>query len=126
MEKILKYLKYLGLFFIFIIVIAILTSLINLTGLNSILVNKLGIILTALSFFIIASIASSEQKEKGYILGLKLGIIFIFFLLLVNLIIFKSKFNLDRIIYYIILTASGVLGGSFGKNFKINLFARKK
>ncbi|MCM1052715.1 MAG: TIGR04086 family membrane protein [Ruminococcus sp.] len=126
MEKLLNYLKYLGLFIVFIIVISLITSLISLTGINSILINKLGIILTALSFFIVASIASSETKEKGYILGLKLGLLFIIILLFTNLIIFKSSFSIDRLLYYIILISSGILGGSFGKNFKINLFARKK
>ncbi len=126
MKKILNYLKYLGLFIIFIIVIGIITSLISLTGINSVLINKMGIILTALSFFLITSIASSENKDKGYILGFKLGLFLVLTLLIINLIIFKSKFSIDRLIYYIILISSGILGGSFGKNFKIKLFARKK
>lgn len=126
MEYIFNFLKYLGLFFIFIIVIAIFISLLELTGLNSIIINKLGIILTALSFFIISAKASNEQMGKGYILGLKLGLSFIIFLIIINLILFQSKFNLDRFIYYIILISSGILGGSFGKNFNFKLFAKKK
>lgn len=119
MYKVLEYLKYLGLFCLFIVGIAIITSLINLTGFNSNIVSKLGVILTAISFFIIAAKASANTKEKGFVFGAKLGLIFIIFLVLVNLIIFKSNFKIDRIIYYIILTFSSILGGSFGKNFKI-------
>ncbi len=118
MNNILNYLKYFGLFFIFIFVIAIITSIINLFGISSTLTNKLGVILTGISFFIIASIASKNNQDKGYILGMKLGIIFIIFLVIINLIFFRSKISIDRFIYYIILLASSILGGSFGKNFK--------
>ena len=117
MYKLLEYLKYLGLFLIFILIITLLTSLINLTNINTVLISKISIILTAISFFIISTKASSKISEKGYILGLKLGLLFVIFLLLINIIFFKSAFNIDRIIYYIILIASSILGGSFGKNF---------
>ena len=119
MNKLLNYLKYFGLFCIFIIVIAIITSLINLTGIKSITISKLSVILTAISFFIISLLASNKTKERGIVLGLKLGLSFIIILILVNLIVFKSPFNIDRLIYYIILLASSLLGGSIGKNIKL-------
>lgn len=119
MNKLLNYLKYFGLFCIFIIVIAIITSLINLTGIKSITISKLSVILTAISFFIIGVLASNKTKERGIVLGLKLGLSFIIILILVNLIVFKSPFNIDRLIYYIILLASSLLGGSIGKNIKL-------
>lgn len=126
MYKVLEYLKYIGIFFIFIVVIAIFTSLINLTGINSVLVSKLGVILTALSFFIVASRISADTKEKGFIVGVKLGLFCILLLVVINLIFFKSNFKIDRILYYIILLASSALGGSFGKNFKLKIFHKKK
>lgn len=119
MNKLLNYLKYFGLFCIFIIVIAIITSLINLTGIKSITISKLSVILTALSFFIISLLASNKTKERGIVLGLKLGLSFIILLILINLIVFKSPFNIDRLIYYLILLASSLLGGSIGKNIKL-------
>ncbi len=125
MNTFFKYLKYIGLFFIFIIIITIVFSLINLTGFASDFLSKLSIILTAISFFIISMKASNETKEKGYILGLKLGLICIIMLILLNLIFFQSRFSIDRLIYYTILLASSVLGGSFGKNFKLKSFGRK-
>lgn len=116
MLKIFEYLKYLGLFCLFIIGIALFTSIISLTSMSTPLINKLSIILTAISFFIIVTLASHKISEKGYILGLKLGLIFIIMLILINSFLFHSKFTLDRLIYYIILLTSGILGGSFGKN----------
>lgn len=124
MYKLLNYLKYIGLFIGFIIGIAIISSLINLTGLNSAIVNKIAVILTAISFFIISTIASKKINEKGYILGIKLSLIFVFLMIIINLIFFKSGISIDRIIYYIILIISSILGGSFGKNLKIKKFSR--
>lgn len=124
MLKVLSYLKYIGIFVIFIIGIAIVTSLINLTGFKPNLINKLAVILTALSFFIVSSMASKNITEKGYILGIKLGLLFVILMILINLIFFKSGFNIDRIIYYTILIISSILGGSFGKNLKIKKLAR--
>lgn len=118
MSKLLNYLKYFGIFFLVIITIAIITSLINLTGINSSTINKLSIVITAISFFVIAAIASHKAKERGFITGLKLSISFVILLVLINLIIFRSSFNIDRLIYYTILILSGILGGSFGKNIK--------
>lgn len=118
MSKLLNYLKYFGIFFLVIITIAIITSLINLTGINSSTINKLSIVITAISFFAIAAIASHKTKERGFIIGLKLGISFVLLLLIINLIVFRSSFNIDRLIYYTILILSGILGGSFGKNIK--------
>lgn len=124
MLKVLNYLKYIGIFFLFIIGIAIITSLINLTSINSNIINKLSIILTALSFFILSALASKNLNEKGYILGIKLSLLFVILMILINLIFFKSSFSTDRFIYYIILIISGILGGSFGKNLKIKKLSR--
>lgn len=124
MFKVLNYLKYMGIFILFIIGTLLITSLINLTSLNTNLINKLAVILTALSFFIVSAMASKNFNEKGYILGIKLGLLFVLLMVLINLIFFKSSFSIDRIIYYIILVFSSILGGSFGKNFKIKKLAR--
>lgn len=125
MLKVLNYLKYLGIFILFVVGIAIITSLINLTGLNSNLLNKLSVIITALSFFIVGAMASKNLNEKGYILGLKLGLLFVLLMIVINLIFFKNSFGVDRFIYYIILVFSSILGGSFGKNLKIKKFQDK-
>lgn len=118
MYKFLSYLKYLGLFCLIIIGIALITSLIHLTGLNSSFLNKLSIIITAISFFIVSCLAAQKTEEKGVILGLKLALMFVMFLVITNLIIFHSSFSVARFIYYAILILSGILGGSFGKNIK--------
>ena len=118
LNYIINYLKYIGIFIIFIISISFVTSLINLTNVNYLLINKLSIILTGVSFFIVTFMASKNTLEKGFILGTKLSLLFVLLMIILNLIIFKSPFNIDRVIYYLILICSGTLGGSIGKNFK--------
>lgn len=124
MSTFFKYFQAIGLFFIFIITITIVSSLINLTGISSSLISKVSIILTGISFFIVSMQFSQNTNEKGYLLGLKLGLICIILLIVLNLILFQSKLNIDRLIYYTILLASSILGGAFGKNFKFKVFAR--
>lgn len=118
MVKVLNYLKYIGIFFLFIVVIGVITSLVSLTSLNNGFISKLGIILTGVSFFVVSGLASRNSEELGYKLGIKLSVIFVVSMMLINLVFFKSGFSIDRVIYYIILICSGILGGSFGKNFK--------
>ena len=120
MKNILDYLKYIGLFMIFVIIFSLIVAFINMMGINSKIIAKIAVILTASSFFIVSALASNKKKEKGYIIGLKLSIMTVILLLLINVIIFKSEFTGERIIYYAILILSSILGGSFGKNIKIN------
>lgn len=124
MYKVLNYLKYIGIFFLFVIVIALFTSLISLSGISSVFISKLSIILTAISFFFVSSYASNKEKEKGFILGIKLGLLFVVLLIFINFIVFKTGFSIDRFIYYTILIISSILGGSFGKNFKLKKLGR--
>ena len=119
MNTLFSYLKAFGIFFIFIILLALITSIINLTNINSITVNKISVILTAISFFVIPLLFAHKSNKRGIILGLKLSLSFVLLLILINIIFFKSPFNIDRLIYYLILIISGILGGSFGKNIKL-------
>ena len=88
-------------------------------NINSITVNKISVILTAISFFVIPLLFAHKSNKRGIILGLKLSLSFVLLLILINIIFFKSPFNIDRLIYYLILIISGILGGSIGKNIKL-------
>lgn len=118
MKNIFYYLKYIGLFLLIMLGLLVIISLLNLTSINTSITTKLTIIATSIAFFITSFIAAHNIKEKGYIIGLKLSILLILVFILINLIFFKTKFSIDRFIYYIILIASSTLGGSFGKNLK--------
>lgn len=54
-----------------------------------------------------------KSNKKGWLEGLKIGLIFYVFLSLVNIIFFHS-FNFKTIIYYLILLIPSILGGMIG------------
>lgn len=75
------------------------------------LIPLIGIILG--SFFV-----GKKTTQKGYIEGLKYGIVWILILLAVNLI--TKNFHITSIIYYIILLLTSILFGVLGINSKKN------
>lgn len=57
-----------------------------------------------------------KVKQKGYITGLiYFGICFII-MNIFSLLIFKNSFNLNSLIYYLILLSFSIIGGIIGKN----------
>lgn len=55
--------------------------------------------------------------KRGYLEGLKLGLIFIFILVIVNLIL-RETINLKDIIFYLVLLASSIFGSMVGINIQ--------
>lgn len=121
MSKFFNYLKYTFFFLILMFGITFLLSVLSLVGMKSNTITKIGVILNAIIFFITSMKAIHTIQDKGYILGLKLGCINIFILIIINLIFFQSSITINRFIYYFILLISSILGTSFGKNFHIKL-----
>ncbi len=99
---------------------AIITTLFEYFADNTlVLVNILKVITTLLSIFIPTFILGRHSKHKGYLEGLKYGTILIIISLILNIII-KTKFNIDIIIYFIIILVSAMLGSMMGINYKKN------
>ena len=69
-------------------------------------------------FSIIGFIYGKKTPSKGYLEGLKIGGIYIFFLIFINLIFFQNRFSIHRIIYYCVLILSSTLGSMIGINKK--------
>ena len=114
-----NYLKMLGKSFLYIISI-LFFSVIIITILNyfNIFGNKLvtifKIISALVSIFVGGFIVGKKAKEKGWLEGLKFGIIIITILFLINWIILKQELNIKNFIYYLILITSSILGGMIG------------
>ncbi|MBE6144383.1 MAG: TIGR04086 family membrane protein [Firmicutes bacterium] len=119
-----NYLKLLGKSLLYIVSI-LLTSTIIITILNyfNIFGSKLAtlfkIIIPVISMFVGGFIIGKNTKSKGWLEGLKLGIIVIIILLMINLIILKPKWELRNIIFYLILIISTIFGSMIGINKKI-------
>ena len=103
----------------------VLISLLGLTLLVTILhyvniinfktTNILKLITPICAFIAGGFIMGRRSEKKGWLAGLKLGVIFICFLIIFNLII-KYKLTLTSLIYYSILLISSTFGGIIGIN----------
>lgn len=111
-----NYLKYFSILLISIIIpIFILTIFNYFEIINN--TNILKLIITLISIFINSFFLGKNSKSKGYIEGLKFGIIFIIFITLFNLIL-VNKFSLKIIIYYLLILITSMVGSTIGINKK--------
>lgn len=118
MKSLIKYLKLIGLFIGIVLIFSLLLGLLNLVGLNYKVTSVLNIIMMVMLFLIFGIIEGINTSKKGYISGLKIGIIFLIIMIIFNLIVFGSSFSISRIVYYIILLFSSVFGAMIGINRK--------
>lgn len=112
-----NYLKSLGLTILIILGGSIIYTLLEYYTNMTILVNILKVITTLLSIIIPTFLLGRKSLRKGYLEGLKYGIILVFISIIVS-IISKNKIDINIIIYYIIIISSSMLGSMIGINFK--------
>ena len=62
----------------------------------------------------------NRTNKKGYLEGLKVGIISIIIFLIISYLAFDKVINIKNIIFYFILLISSVLGSMIGINKKKN------
>ena len=81
-------------------------------------VATLKIIIPILSLFIGGFLMGKQSNQKGWLEGLKMGLVFLVILLLFNLLGLHMKWEWKQLIYYGILLISSVFGSMIGINFK--------
>ncbi|MBQ9011272.1 MAG: TIGR04086 family membrane protein [Bacilli bacterium] len=116
-----KYLKKLSLILLItfssILILTFLITLLNYSNiLNIKITNVFKIIIPLFSLALGGYLMGKKANKKGYLEGLKLGFVFVFTILIINLIFFGI--NLKDIIFYILLIISSVFGSMFGINNK--------
>lgn len=121
-----KYLKKLGFSFIYIISsILILTFIITIFNYFNIINNKtisiFKILIPIISLFIGGYYIGKKSNKKGYLEGLKLGIIFSLFIIIFNFLVLSNSFKLKYLLFYIIIIISSILGSMIGINKKSKL-----
>ena len=114
-----NYLKVLGKSFIYIISILfisiILVTILNYFNiLGTKLVTMFKIIIALVSIFVGGFIVGKNSKEKGWLEGIKLGLIILFILIIINYLILKQTFEIRNLIYYLILVSSCIFGSMIG------------
>ena len=103
-----------GYYLIFLVLISFICSLLNLMGINSTITNLLLFIFNISAFLIIGYKNGHKACKKGYIAGLKIGLLLLLILFIINIIIAHKVFNITMIVYYIILLLSATFGGMLG------------
>lgn len=89
---------------------------INLIKYN--LLNVFEIIILFVTIFSGSFYIGKNSHKKGWLEGIKFGLIFLIVLILINYLGFNIKFEIKNLVYYLILLASSILGSMIGINFK--------
>ena len=121
MGDILIYIKNLGISIIkTIISIISFTFFITLLSYFNIINDKIcsifKILIPVISLFIGGFYMGKKSRNKGYLEGLKFGLIFCLLLIIFNLIVFGFTFEIKYILFYIIIIISSTFGRMIGIN----------
>ncbi len=115
--------KYYGKIILYFIGFLLLGSLLMSVGyyffLSTKFIKTLALIYLIVLFFVFSFKEGHKAAKQGYIAGIKTGSLFIFILLMFN-IIFYRNFHINSLIYYLILLAVAILGSMVGINAKKN------
>ena len=91
---------------------------IGLLGMS--IVNAFSYITPFIALFVGGVLMGKESVNKGWLEGIKYGIICTIIFMIFNYLAFDSLFNLSHIILYIITLIASILGGMIGINLKKN------
>lgn len=115
--NVVKYLKSLIYIFVPILILTIILSIFdyfNIIG-NS-LSNYLKLFIVSISMLIGGIYIGSKASKKGWLEGLKIGLIVIILMFVVSYLAFDQGITIKTVIYYFILIASSMLGSMIGIN----------
>ncbi len=120
-----KYLKKLGFSFIYILsTILVLTFIVTIFSYFNIMSDKVvsifKIIIPIISLLIGGYYIGKRSTKKGFIEGLKLGLIYSIILIIFNYLALDNSFKLKYLLFYLILIMTSVLGSMIGINRKSN------
>lgn len=118
-----KYLKRLGItygwiFIIFFSLTLIITILSYFNLFNDSIISFLKIMIPIISLFIGGLIIGRHSLKKGWLEGLKIGLLFSIISFFISLLFFKYNFHFSNLLFYIIITTSSILGSMIGINYK--------
>lgn len=117
------YLKNVGKSLLYMIsIILVLTFLVTVLNYFNIVGSKIlsimEILIILISMFVGGFLIGKKSKQKGWLEGIKLGLIFVAILSLFNYLGLGQKFSVINLIYYLILIISCTLGSMIGINKK--------
>ena len=115
LNNIIKYLKIIAIPFISIIVMSLFLSISNMLGFKTskIVIMLAMVIVMLISGYILAGKVSSKKYLHGLLLGIITSLLFLFLS-----IFFKSTYNLNTLIYYLIIILSSTFGSMLNSVIK--------
>lgn len=118
-----KYLKKLGLSIgwslLILFILTFLTTVFNYFNLLSdSLMSFIKIVIPIISLFIGGIMMGKSSLKKGWLEGLKLGLVFSILFFILSILFFKYTFHFNNLLYYIIIITSSILGSMVGINRK--------
>lgn len=100
-----------------ILVLNLIITILNyISIINLNIINILKYIIPFISVFIGGLYIGKQSINKGWLEGLKLGILFVMILFIINLVFYD--YNFKQIILYITVIMGSILGGIIGINKK--------
>lgn len=115
MKYLKKVLKTVGIMLGILLLLTLIITMFNYWNLiNNKVVNIMEIIIPILTLFIGGFIIGKSSNQKGWLEGIKIGIIFLIILVLFNYLGLQNKLEWKSLIYYLILIISSVFGSMFG------------
>lgn len=116
-----KYLKKLGLAYLYtigsLIIITFVTTIFNYFNIISDnIISIFKILIPIISLFIGGFYIGKKSNNKGYLEGLKFGLIFSMFLLVFNFLALSISFKFKYLLFYLIIIISSILGSMIGIN----------
>ena len=103
-------------FIYFILILSILTFIYTLLNYFGFFSSVIKFLIPVFSIFISSFILGNKSLKKGYVEGIKLGILVIFLFLVISFLF--DKFIYYQLIYYFILLLCSCLGAMIGINRK--------
>lgn len=116
MKSIQKYGILLGKFIAFLLGGSIIISVLYYFLVSSKVVSVLSFIYLILLFFIFGIMEGKKANAKGFLVGLKTGLLFIAILFFIHF--FFANFKLMTLFYYLLLLFASILGSTIGINTK--------
>lgn len=118
-----KFIKKLGVSLLYmtlpLFVILFLLTLLNYIGvINYKVLNITRFILLILSILIGGYKFGSNSNSKGWLEGLKLGLIITIIFIIINYLVMGITFNIKHIVYFGVILGSSILGSILGINIK--------
>lgn len=105
-------------FFIFFMIGSLITSVLYYFLVSQKVVYGISVLYLGLVFFLFCYKAGKKANSKGFLVGLKIGALFVLMLFLMSLIVNGFRFKLFQFAFYLIMIGISVIGATIGINKK--------